>query len=103
WGTVTITRALSASSAAAAQSTASPPYESLTAGDAYNGKMLPDASVRTMQIRAAAPGAALADSTEADGGPQVKAAENHAWSKVAHAREHVVFPVVEAKPMPSGN
>ena len=65
--------------------------------------MLPDASVRTMQIRAAAPGAALADSTEADGGPQVKAAENHAWSKVAHAREHVVFPVVEAKPMPSGN
>jgi Papain family cysteine protease/Bacterial Ig domain/CARDB len=110
WGTVTITSAFDESSAAARRDArSSPEYDSLDAGDAYNGKMLParDASVRKVHIRAAGPGARqmefLDDGADTDSGPRVKTAETHTWSKLARARQQVVFPCREAKPMPSGN
>jgi hypothetical protein len=107
WGTVRITNGFDGSAAAVQRDASSTPAEeSLDGGEGYNGKLLPsrEAPVRTMQIRAARPGAAQSESLDdGDAGPRVKAAETHPWSKLARARQQVVFPVVEAKAMPSPN
>jgi hypothetical protein len=95
-----------ASSSAAGQR---PPSESaaLSEGEAYNGKTLPARhdAVRKVRIRDVAPGARQMEFLDdgADAGPLVKPAENHTWSKVARARQQVIFPVAERKPMPAGN
>jgi hypothetical protein len=43
------------------------------------------------------------DAAAAAAGPRVKAAESPRWSKVARARQQVIFPVTEMKPMPAGS
>ena len=41
--------------------------------------------------------------TASDAGPRVNVPESHRWSKVARARQQVIFPVTEMKPMPAEN
>lgn len=78
-------------------------------GEAYNGKVLPgrQASVRRVRISDTAQRGRQMELLDGDAapesGPRVKAAESHRWSKQARARQQVIFPTVEMKPMPNGN
>ena len=104
WGTVRITNGFDAGTAAAQGDGTQ--QASLDGGEAYNGKVLParDAAVRKVRIRAVAPGATQMEALDdVDAGPRVKTADTHPLSKLAQARQQVVFPVVEAKAMPSAN
>ena len=77
-------------------------------GEAYNGKALPprDGSPRMVRITTTAQGDRRLDALDAgppaDAGPRVKAAESPYWSTTARARQQVIFPVREMKPMPTG-
>ncbi len=88
---------------------ASAEKSSMAPGEAYNGKVLPagDASTRMVRIRATPQGRRrmefLGAGADADSGPRVKEADSRRWSKTAHARQQVIFPVTEAKPMPSAD
>jgi hypothetical protein len=107
WGTIRIGATLGSGSGASAgtddQTSAAVP------GEAYNGKTLPaqEGPVRRVRITTTPQGGRrmefLPEPTAADSGPRVKAAEPHRWSKVARARQQVIFPVTEMKPMPNGN
>jgi hypothetical protein len=110
WGTVAITNGLNATSAARLGDTpSSGGHDSPAASEAYNGKLLPgpQATVRKVRIRDTADAGRaiefLADDASADRGPLVRPAASHTWSKFAHARHQVIFPVTEAKPMPGEN
>jgi hypothetical protein len=78
-------------------------------GEAYNGKHLPEreGAVRKVQISTGPEGGRRMDllgaGAAADSGPRVKAAESQEWSKVARARQQVIFPVAEMKPMPGAH
>jgi hypothetical protein len=104
WGTVQITNGFDASTAAVPGDGTR--QASLDGGEAYNGKVLParEAAVRKVRIRDVAPGATQMEALDdVDAGPRVKTADTHPLSKLAQARQQVVFPVVEAKAMPSAN
>src|SRR5262249_12573688 len=110
WGTVAITPALAGDSAAQQRAGRSSLEQAARPeGDAYDGKTLPrsDAAVRKVRIRALGGSARQMEfidgAAQADSGPRVKPAESHTWSRLARARQQVVFPVVEAKPMPNGS
>lgn len=103
WGTIPIGVGRGVGSDASAATSVMVPSE------AYNGKTLParQASVRRGRISSTPEGGRrmefLNESAVADARPRVKAAESHRWSKLARARQQVIFPVTEMKPMPDGN
>jgi hypothetical protein len=76
-----------------------------TAGEAYNGKVLPapHGSTRQVRIRTTLAGrrAEFIGDGGAVGGPSVKAADSPQWSKTARARQQVIFPVTETRAMPA--
>jgi hypothetical protein len=81
---------------------------SMAQGEAYNGKTLParQASMRRVRVSSTPQGGQRLESLDAAAaaaGPRVKAAESPRWSKVARARQQVIFPVTEMKPMPAGS
>jgi hypothetical protein len=63
--------------------------------------------VRNVRITTASQGRRvmefLGDDAIDDSGPSVKAADSPRWSKTARARQQVIFPVTETKPMPEGD
>jgi hypothetical protein len=75
--------------------------------EAYNGKILPtrQAAARSVRITTASQGRRvmefLGEEAVDDAGPSVKAADAPRWSKTARARQQVIFPVTDMKPMPS--
>jgi hypothetical protein len=108
WGTVAITNGFG-SGASRPDTRSSPGQRSLSSGEAYNGKVLPGrrASVRRVRISDTAQGGRQMELLDKDATtesrPRVKAAESHRWSKLARARQQVIFPVAEMKPMPAGS
>jgi hypothetical protein len=101
WGTVGISSGFS-SSARSSGGTGS-----ITPGEAYNGKILPgQGSMRKVRISATPQGGRrmefLGTGASSGSGPRLKAAA-HGWSKLARARQQVIFPVAEMKPMPKSN
>jgi len=107
WGTIGIGAAVGRGSGAGAQT--DDESGAAAPGEAYNGKTLPtrEGPVRRVRITTTPQGGRrmefLPEPTAADAGPRVKAAEAHRWSKVARARQQVIFPVTEMKPMPNGD
>lgn len=104
WGTIGISRAASLG-AGASDVGGSPSSEpgAIVPGYAYNGKTLPAPAVRKVRLSTTPQGRQtefLGEGAAADSGPRVKAAESHQWSKTARARQHVIFPVIDMKPMP---
>ena len=102
WGTVSITNGLSSSARSSRETGSIPP------GEAYNGKVLPGpGSMRKVRISATPQGGRrmefLAEGASSGEGPHLKAGELHGWSTLARARQQVIFPVAEMKPMPNGN
>jgi hypothetical protein len=104
WGTVSIGVAGFAAGArarSAAETSAAAP------GKAYNGKVLPNLqrSVRKMRLSTTSLGRRQAQFLDEDGladfGPRTKLAESRRWSKMGRARQQVIFPVRETKPMPA--
>lgn len=107
WGTLSITNGLGAGVTAGMPAPAMR-SASMTAMEAYNGKRLPapDAPVRMVRIRETAPGSRVMEllgDDDTDPGPATSAEPARTWSKEAHARHQVIFPIAEAKPMPSGD
>ena len=82
---------------------------SVARAEAYNGKILParQGSVRNVRITSTSQGRRVMEFLGADaiddGGPSLKAADSPRWSKTARARQQVIFPVTEMKPMPGGD
>jgi hypothetical protein len=110
WGTVGISSGFNSSSTAGRSDTrSSRDTGSITPGEGYNGRMLPglQGSMRKVRISATPQGGRrmefLHDRAPSGSGPRSKAAEFHGWSKLARARQQVIFPVVEMKPMPKSN
>jgi hypothetical protein len=82
---------------------------SMAPAKAYNGKILPhtQGSARQVRISTTSQGRRRteflgADASD-DGGPRVKAADSRRRSKLARARQQVIFPVSEMNPMPRGD
>lgn len=104
WGTIGISSGSSLSSAAGRLRThASPEIDSMTGGEAYNGKVLParQGSMRKVLISATPQGGRRMQFL--DTAPRVKADTTHTRSKLARARQQVIFPVTTTKPMPKTN
>jgi len=103
WGTINIGNGLQASSNPQSFAETS----SAATGEAYNGKILPEpASVRQLRLRTTPAPDPLADPLDQGVGPERVAQLDGSpsqWSKVARARQQVIFPVVEMKPMPKSN
>jgi hypothetical protein len=107
WGSVAITSAARLSSAAGpggANASGEPVAATSSAGDAYNGKALPEASVRKVRISEMAQGGRRVEFLDGgvteDSAPRGRSDATHTWSKVAGARQQVIFPVTDSKPMP---
>ena len=106
WGTIAIGAAGIGSDTRARRSAET----SATApGKAYNGKTLPEPRGfgRRVRLSTISQGRRQTDFVGEDaiddGGPRGKAAESHQWSKLARARQQVIFPVTEMKAMPRGD
>jgi C1A family cysteine protease len=102
WGTVNINSGLSSNARSSGKT------DSIAPGEAYNGKILPgQGSMRKVRISATPQGGRrmefLTDGESSGSGPRLKAPASHGWSKLARARQQVIFPVAEMKPMPNGN
>ena len=106
WGTIGIGVAGVGSDASAqrsADATSRAPQE------AYNGKILPElkGSLRKVRVSTTSPDRRraqfLGEGAVPDIGPRVKVAESRRWSKIARARQQVIFPFAEMKPMPRGD
>lgn len=79
---------------------------SLTPGEAYNGKILPAPQGPSRKVRISTTlqgrrAQLLDDGGAGASGPSLKAAAAPRWSKTAHARQQVIFPVTETTPMPA--
>ncbi len=107
WGTIRIGAGdgLTSSTGAAADADAGP----MVPGAAYNGKTLPTREARMRRVRISSTPQGdrrmefLDQGATADAGPRLNTAAAPQWSKVARARQQVIFPVTEMKPMPRGN
>ena len=95
WGTIQVG---GWSVSAGTRTPSDPDGAEMVPGQAYNGKTLPTRQELVRQVRLSrTPGEG------AGAGQGVKAAEAQRWSKVARARQQVVFPVAEMKAMPGGD
>lgn len=110
WSTVAINNGLGPSAAADyVRRLASEEHGSITPGEAYNGKILPgvQGSARQVRISSTPRGKRqvefLDTGASRDNGQRIDAAPPRPWAKLAHARQQVIFPVTEMKPMPKGN
>jgi len=110
WGTVGIVSGLTGSAVTnQAETRSSPAGTSLATGEAYNGKVLPDrhAAVRKVRISETAQGNRAIEFLDKDPAaksrPRLRMAKTHTWPKLARARQQVIFPVSERKPMPGGS
>jgi len=107
WSTINITNGLAARSSAGGPDTPSSAQSSaMSAQEAYNGKILPgQGTAHKVRISATPQGGRqiefLDQGSDTESGPQLKASQSQIWSKVARARQQVIFPVTETKPMPS--
>ena len=85
----------------------SPDTSSSTApGEAYNGKTLPTGQRAERLVRiSSTPQGRRMDllAPDADAGPRLSAVESPRGTKLARARQQVIFPVTEMKPMPTAN
>jgi hypothetical protein len=105
WGTIGIGgwAAATGDRASASSTDAGQPI----AGEAYNGKRLPprEGSVRKVRLSTLPNGSRhlepLGQSVAAPGTPRLHATEATQASKIARARQQVIFPVTEMKPMPA--
>lgn len=107
WGTIGLAGGLGLQTGRAA-TPAEPPAASspLIVGKAYNGKVLPSrqVSMRKVRISTTPQGGRrleFVDGGAASAGPQMRARTAHHRSKTAHARQQVIFPVQNVKPMPA--
>jgi hypothetical protein len=110
WGTVGISNGFALGPGAPDQgAVATAENGAIVPGKGYNGKTLParQASLRKVRISTTPQGRRqmqfLDDGAAAATAPRLKAAEPHPLSKLARARQQVIFPVSEMKPMPNGN
>src|SRR5262249_244614 len=109
WSTINITNGLAARSSAGGPATPSSVQSSaISAQEAYNGKILPgQGAARKVRISATPHGGRQIELLDqgggTDSGPLLKTSQPQTWSKVAHARQQVIFPVAEKKPMPISN
>jgi hypothetical protein len=107
WGTIQI--GVGQGVGSAARERAFGESSSMAAGEAYNGKTLPAQRglMRKVRIGSTPDGGRrmefLEPSAATDAGPQLRTVETPRWSKVARARQQVIFPVTEMKPMPAGS
>ena len=106
WGTIGIQNGFGVAAAPAGAMASSTDAGDAIAGEAYNGKTLParEGEVRKVRLSTTAQGVRrledLGQSASASGTRQLNASEPARWSKTARAKQQVVFPVTEMKPMP---
>ena len=107
WGTVLISNGFSLEQAPASPLAPAPADSRLLlGGKAYNGKVLPDGAMSIRKVRITATpqgGRQLQMLPDAPAAPQVKTEETHTWTKVARARQQVIFPTTTLKRMPKSH